>query len=177
MKTQTAIFQSQSTSFVSIVSKRQMRRYAARAWKLLSEAYAKVPGGLLFKSPKHLIECSHTWHIAINSDGLIAITVHKLKHGLKLVALAKKQGIKQATAALVQMVSHALKTGWMEVSEAFEAFVMKYCQGYRYLLSADIAYRLLQKPELIKSDNQYHYQRLINGMLKTKLALGTPTSL
>lgn len=178
MKTKTVSVELSRVRFVRISNKRKMQRYADQVWALLNHAYAQVPGGLLFQDKKDLIQQSHTWHLALNEKGVLAITVHKFKRGLKLVAAAKAKLLHQAELtkqALIYLVSHALNTGWMEVSEAFESFVMKYCQGYRYLISADLAYQLLQKTDITQADDQYHYHRVINGLKKMKLALGTPS--
>ena len=62
---------------------------------------------------------------------------------------------------------------WMEVSEGAEQFVLKHGGG-KYLLPNSVASELTGKEIVEVCDDGYHYKRMINGVLKTKVMLGNP---
>lgn len=158
---------------IKLSHKDNMQTYAQEVWELLAAAYAKVPGGLLFTDLEQLVASTFAWHLVVADGQVQAVTIHKNKAGQKTVAFAKANTA-QGKPALIHLLCHALQTGWMELSDAAERFVMMECNGHAYLIQAGLAQRLLQKEEVASMHDQYHYQRPIQGMLKTKIALGTP---
>lgn len=158
---------------IEVHNKEQMLPYLSEVWQLLSNAYASVPGGLNYSSPKELISDSGCWRLVVCDQQVKAVTLIKQRCGRKLVAFAKSRG-RSGRSALIELLQHALQTGWMEVSDGAESFIMKECQGQSFILSADLAQQLLQKPIVPVPGDAYRYQRSILGQMKSKIALGTP---
>lgn len=107
-----------------------------RIWEILSKAYAEVEGGFLFKSKVSLISNTDIWRLAFRRNKLIAVTIFKRKHGLKLVAFGadRTDNTKTAVHTLSEMIARGLTWAWMEVSEKAEHFLLSRCGGEDYLL-------------------------------------------
>lgn len=148
-----------------------MEKYSLQVWKLLEEAYSKVEGGLLFVSISDLINTTIQWKVVIEDENVIAVTIYKAKKGLKIAAFACAKII-QAKEALAKLISQELKTCWIEVSERAESFVLKYCNGTKYIVSNEKAKNILNKTIELCSDG-IHYVRTIQNIKKEKLLLGT----
>ena len=159
--------------FLKLKSKQEMRAYLPQVWALLDASYRTVPGGLHFASQEEVISDTDEWHLIVKDEVVLALTLHKYKYGLKLVALAKNRAI-GAREALKQLIDHALNYGWMELSDQAESFVMRECNGHRFLIHASLASKLLKKLVEPASDDAFHYRRQIMNCVKTKLILGTP---
>jgi len=144
-----------------------------QVWEILSKGYAKVEGGLLFNTKNELI--SDIWRLTFRRKKLIAVTVFKKKHGLKLVAFSadRTDYAEVALDALREMITSALNWAWMEVSEAAEHFILSRCRGEEYLLHNSHTNSLMKKKVVI-SDDGYHYTRAIAGIMKEKIMIGTP---
>jgi len=111
--------------------------YLPQVWKILDRAYSNVDGGLLFSDELDLLRKTSIWKIAIIDGRVVAVTVFKRKFGQKLVAMGIDSSFHrpdEAKAALAKLIESSLERAWMEVSEAAESFVMKYCRGEKYLI-------------------------------------------
>ena len=159
--------------FIQLKDQRSKETFLEQVWSILESSYRRVPGGLHFASPAELIATTDEWHLIIKNQQVQALTLHKYKRGLKLVALAKAR-TPEARLALTQLVNYALRHGWMELSDKAESFVMRECEGHRFMINASLATRLLNKVILPSASDTFHYQRTIMRTLKTKLLLGTP---
>lgn len=87
-------------------------------------------------------------------------------------------GIKSSTnKAVKKILSYLLKVSfrntWMEVSEAAERFILK-IGGENFLVPNTKAAQLTSKDILELSADGYHYKRVINGVVKTKVIVGNP---
>jgi hypothetical protein len=151
-------------------------KYIDSVWSILSEGYRNVEGGLLFENKVELIRNSSIWKLAIKKEKVIAVAIFKQKFGQKLVALSVDRGTNplDSTEALAYIVRSSLGRAWMEVSEAAEIFVMKRCGGERFLIHHTEAAKLLKKT-ISPGIDGYHYERIIAGIPKQKIVLGTPS--
>lgn len=157
-----------------IQDKTQMATYLEQAWDILSQSYSKVAGGLHFKNPQELLETTQRWHLALLGKELLSITVFKKKAGWKLSAMAKsKKNFDFAKESLKHIINLDLSKTWMELSEKAEEFVLKECEGHRYLSHASFASKLLNKDIKVQKDG-FHYEREILGFKKAKIIVGTP---
>jgi len=149
-----------------------------RVWEILSQSYRDVPGGLLFTDKNDLLISTVLWKLIFKKGKIIAVTVFKAKFGLKLVAMGadKLSYGKQAVAALSKSIAEDLKHIWMEVSESAETFLMMRCSAYKYIIHNSYASVLLKKSVSIESDG-YHYSRTISNIRKSKIIVGTPSSM
>ncbi len=150
-------------------------KWVSKVWNLLEKSYSKVEGGLLFEDEVELIKSTSIWKIVIRGNEIVAVTVFKQKYGQKLVAMATNSELfgSEAKDVLAYMLKNSLNRAWMEVSEAVEVFVMKYCGGEEFLINCEEAKTYLKKSIEPLGDG-YHYIRDIHGIRKTKLLLGTP---
>lgn len=130
--------------FIQLKDQSSKETFLEQVWSILESSYQGVPGGLHFASPAELIATTDEWHLIINNQQVLALTLHKYKRGLKLVALAKAR-TPNARPALTQLVNYALRHGWMELSGKAESFVMHECEGHRFMINASLAARLLNK--------------------------------
>ncbi len=157
-----------------ITTQSEMMQFVDPVWNLLSQAYKSVSGGLNFTTPQQLMESSCQWKIIFQNKNILAITIYKAKHGLKMVAMCINQQFKSvAKKALIKLIKRDLKYCWMELSEAAELFVIKYCQGDRYIMHKSLVQSLLKKTVILNSDDAYHYYRTIKNIRKQKIILGT----
>ena len=159
--------------FIQLKDQDSKEVFLEQVWRLLESSYRRVPGGLHFASPAELVATTDEWHLIVKNQQVQALTLHKYKRGLKLVALAKAR-TPDAHIALTQLVNYAPRHGWMELSGKAESFVMRECEGHRFMISANLASRLLNKTILPSDSDSFHYKRTIMHTLKTKLLLGTP---
>lgn len=159
--------------FIQLTDDQSKKTYLPQVWPLLETSYSQVPGGLHFTSPEHVIADTDEWHLIVENGQVQALTLHKYKCGLKLVALAKAKGM-GTRAALKQLIDYALRHGWMELSDRAETFVMRECNGHQFMIHASLAGQLLKKIVLPAGEDTFHYRREIMHCLKTKLLLGTP---
>lgn len=151
-------------------------RYLHQVWKILVHAYSNVEGGLLFADELDLLRKTSIWKIATIDGRVVAVTVFKSKYGQKLVAMGidgTYDKPSEAKAALAKLIESSLERAWMEVSEAAESFIMKYCRGEKYLIHHSELSRYLDKWIDATADG-YHYVRHIAGIQKVKIAIGTP---
>lgn len=160
-------------NILKLKEKQDKAQFLEQVWNILEASYRQVPGGLHFSCPAEMLADTDEWHLIIENNQVQALTLHKYRHGLKLVALGKSRA-SCARAALKQLICHALQHGWMELSDQAEVFVMRECEGHRFILHASLAAQLLRKTIFPAEQDGFHYRRHIMGMLKTKLILGTP---
>lgn len=151
--------------------KKDREKYLKPAWEMLKQTYENVAGGLHFKNPEDLLNKTQRWHLALKNDELFALTVFKAKVGWKLSAMAKSSA-KEAKTFLKELINKDLAQTWMELSEKAENFVLKDCEGYKYLKHASKAKELLNKEIFVQKD-AFHYQREILGLQKVKIIVGT----
>lgn len=151
--------------------KKDREKYLSQAWEMLKKTYENVAGGLHFENSEALLNKTHRWHLALENDEVLALTVFKAKLGWKLTAMAKSSA-KEAKNFLKELINKDLAQTWMELSEKAENFVLKDCEGYKYLKHASQAQKLLNKEILVLKDG-FHYERKILGLQKAKIIVGT----
>ncbi len=161
----------------------EVRTVAQRAflvdevYDLLHDAYANVKGGLHFQDPDDLLRSTTLWKVIYFNATIVGVVVYKAKRGLKMVALGiatMDSTISQYTKSMLSYLFRVtFQNTWMEVSEGAERFIIKN-GGTRYFVSNSLAQRLTGKEIVSLSEDGYHYQRRINGVLKTKVIVGTP---
>ena len=157
-----------------LTSSAAMHRYQAQVWALLVASYEKVAGGLHYETVAQLVNSSAEWKVVLHNRQVVAVTVYRAKKGLKLVAMASCNKLRQlGRLGLMRVLSQDLKRCWMELSEGAERFVMRYCGGDRYLINNSLACQILEKDEVIAAENSYHYYREVNNVRKQKILLGT----
>lgn len=163
---------SRSRKLINIVDK---VKYLDIVWEILSQSYATVSGGLLFSSKNDLLTSTSVWKVVLKKGKVIAVTIFKSKHGLKLVAMGitTAKNKKDVLKKLAQSIEEDLNHIWMEVSGSAETFIMKYCHAYRYIIHNSFASTLLGK-EVLEDASGYHYIRAISGIQKQKIIVGTP---
>lgn len=123
------------TTFCKLTTQGEKQAYLHQVWEILQASYREVPGGLHYASPQDAIDETDEWHLIVENGQVLALTLHKYKHGIKLVALAKAR-LTGSRRALKQLIRYALRHGWMELSDQAESFVMRECQGHRFLIHA-----------------------------------------
>lgn len=153
-----------------------MQKLIDEVWSILYQGYSKVKGGLHFSSPDDLIKQSYCWKITTHGSTISSVTVFKKKRGLKLVAMAVNSKVKEiGKLSLISLIKRALSYCWMELSEAAEHFVMRYCGGDKFVHCASQASFLLGKDGLkFSNKDQFHYIRTIQNIEKEKIIVGTP---
>jgi len=147
-------------------------KWVDKVWEILEKTYSKVEGGLLFSHKSDLISSTSNWKLIVKKNKILAVAIFKEKAGQKLIAMGKGDE-KEGREALVHLLKSSLERAWMEVSEAAEVFVMKYCDGEKFLIHQNEVMRYLNKG-ISMLDDGYHYMREIAGIQKTKILLGTP---
>jgi len=150
---------------------------ADEIFSILKKAYANVKGGLHFKNPDELVCKTSMWKVIYYETEIVGVVVYKAKMGLKMVALAlaelNKPIKKHAKTMLSYIFRLTFNNTWMEVSEAAERFIVKN-GGDKYFVSNKLAHKLTGKEIVQLCDDGYHYKRMINGILKTKVIVGNP---
>jgi len=151
---------------------------ADEVFLLLQKAYSQVRGGLHFASADELLAKTSTWKVIYCNDSMVGVVIYKAKRGLKMVALAiatelSKPLQKHTKTMLAYIFKITFNNTWMEVSEGAERFIVK-SGGKKYFLSNTFASELIGKEIVEMCDDGYHYKRVINGVLKTKVMLGKP---
>ncbi len=143
-------------------------------WELLEDGYKDVEGGLFFASKEELLNTTSQWKVIMLNNKIIAVTVYKVKKGLKLVAMTVSKANeyrKIAVVALAKLIKKDLKTCWMELSENAERFVMKFASDY--IVKNSLVAQIIEK-DITLSDDGIHYFRTIKNTNKEKILLGTP---
>lgn len=163
-------------TILTINNSLDMQQLVNDVWSILCQGYSRVKGGLHFSSPDDLIQQSYCWKITTDGNIISSVTVFKKKRGLKLVAMAVNPNVKEiGKRNLISLIKKVLSYCWMELSEAAEYFVMKYCGGDKFVHCASQASFLLGKNELKYSNkDQFHYIRTIQNIEKEKIIVGTP---
>lgn len=152
----------------------RMRKYIRQVWAIMCASYARVDGGWHYATPEQLLEDSACWRVVLHGGRVAAATVYKVKKGLKLVAMGTCSELKDAARQGLQKIVRAdLTRCWMELSEAAENFVMKYCNGDRYIIHGSLVAGLLEK-DIEPTQDGYHYRRMVCGIRKCKILVGTP---
>ena len=151
---------------------------ADEVFLLLQKAYSQVKGGLHFASSDELVAKTSTWKVIYLDENIVGVIIYKAKRGLKMVALAIKTELarpiqRHTKTMLAYLFKITFNNTWMEVSEGAEQFVLKHGGG-KYLLPNSVASELTGKEIVEVCDDGYHYKRMINGVLKTKVMLGNP---
>jgi hypothetical protein len=162
----------------SISSMAEQSFLADEVFLLLQKAYTQVKGGLHFASADELVAKTSTWRVIYFNETIVGVVIYKAKCGLKMVALAiaselEKPLKKHTKTMLAYLFKVTFNNTWMEVSEGAEQFIVKH-GGAKYFLSNTFADSLTGKDIVELCDDGYHYKRMINGVLKTKVILGNP---
>jgi hypothetical protein len=147
-------------------------------YELLQKAYATVKGGLHFENPAALITSTSLWQLIYHNETLVGAIIYKAKQGLKMVAMAINheipRKIKHYTKKILSYIfQKSFSKIWMEVSEAAESFMLK-IGGDKFLVANEHAVDLTKKEIKGFEDDGYHYTREIQGVLKTKVIIGSP---
>lgn len=160
---------------LTLTTHEEMQRYIDQVWPLLVEAYAKVSGGLHYANTQAVLEETSRWRVVLRHGRVIAVTLFKARRGWKLVAMAlcRRSG-ERARHALRRLISADLSRCWMELSERAERFVLEHCGGQHFLIHASLAAGLLGKPVLPCESDGFHYRRVVAGVMKAKVVVGTP---
>lgn len=162
----------ETTETIIVDAREEKEKYVDSVWEVLKEGYENVKGGLFFKSKLELLKSTKMWKVILFHGAVVAVTIYKVKNGLKIVALSVGQKFRDiAVAALARLIKHDLKSCWMELSEAAEKFVMKN-GGKHYVVPNYLVENILGK-EVSLADDGIHYIREVMGMRKKKILLGT----
>ncbi len=146
-------------------------------YSLLEVSYASVKGGLHFGSRDALILSTDIWKLIYLEETLVGVVIYKAKRGLKMVAMAishtfERRVRRYTKRLLAYMFRVTFTKSWMEVSEAAERFILQN-GGERYLIPNTQASKITGKEILSLCDDGYHYTREINGVIKTKVMVGS----
>jgi hypothetical protein len=146
-------------------------------YELLYESYKSVKGGLHFSSKDELITKTDRWKVIYFDAKIVGVIIYKAKKGLKMVAMGIHSNIEKplrnfTKQILVQIFQFTFSHTWMEVSEGAEKFILNN-GGNKFLIPNSLAVQLTGKEILGLCDDGYHYKRVINGIVKTKLMVGT----
>lgn len=168
------MIKSQSNTIV-IKRTETKEKYLDKVYAILEESYSKVEGGLNFESKQDLLKNTSVWKLMFCAEKLIGVVVYKSKLGLKLVALGLVKAYKElAIKRLYRILKSNLTRTWMEISEGFEKFVLKISGVERFIHANNVAEAFTQKQIIEQCADGVHYKRDINGVIKTKLIVGTP---
>ena len=154
---------------------------AEDVYVLLHTAYSNVKGGLHFANIDELILSTNLWQLIYYQDKLVGAVVYKAKQGLKMVAMAINHNTTKKIRTLTKdFLAYLFKKSfskiWMEVSEAAEKFILK-IGGDKFLIPNNYATDLTNKDIKVYEKDGYHYKREIQGIVKTKIIIGTPKML
>jgi len=144
-------------------------------YELLKVAYERVEGGLHFADKDDLVISTDLWRVVYYEAAIVGVIIYKAKRGLKMVAMAInhciEKRIKRYTKEFLGWVLRSsLAKSWMEVSESLERFILQN-GGINHLIPNHLARSLTGKDIKVLSDG-YHYQREIQGIIKTKIIIG-----
>jgi hypothetical protein len=147
-------------------------------YDILYENYKSVKGGLHFSSKDELITKTDKWKVIYYDAQIVGVVIYKAKQGLKMVAMGIhtiiEKNLRYVTKQmLVKIFKFTFSHTWMEVSEAAEKFILKN-GGDNFLIPNKLAKQLTGKEILELCEDGYHYTREINGIIKTKVMIGTP---
>jgi hypothetical protein len=146
-------------------------------YEILLQSYKNVKGGFLFASKDALIVNTDKWKVIYYAGEVVGVIIYKAKKGLKMVAMGIHSVIEKelknfTKQALVKIFQLTFSQTWMEVSEGAEKFIRKN-GGEKFLIPNSMAVKLTGKEILELCDDGYHYKRVINGVVKTKVMIGT----
>ncbi|MBU1668194.1 hypothetical protein KKC13_07215 [bacterium] len=167
------------TLHTETVTCRAERAYLAdEVFTMLQNAYKNVQGGLHFSCADELVSNTAVWKVIYYQENIVGVVVYKAKRGLKMVALALSHQLNRPLKEHTKtMLSYLFKitfnNTWMEVSESAERFIVAN-GGAKYFISNSHAQKLTGKEIVMLCDDGYHYKRVINGVLKTKVMVGNP---
>ncbi len=161
----------------NIISTHEKSFIVDDVFTILSKAYQNVAGGLHFKDKDEFIHKTDLWKIIYLDEIIVGVVIYKAKRGLKMVALGIADFVSRKSQFLVKtMLSSIFKltfsNSWMEVSESVEKFIIKY-GGERFFIKNSFAHQFTNKNILSLCSDGYHYKREINGVVKTKVIVGT----
>jgi hypothetical protein len=150
-------------------------------YELLKKAYATVKGGLHFTNSTELITSTALWQLVYHYETLVGVIIYKAKLGLKMVAMGINHMVnKKIKRHTKKFISYIFKKSfskiWMEVSEAAESFMLK-IGGDKFLVSNKYAVDLTKKDIKEYENDGYHYKREIQGIIKTKIIIGSPKNI
>ena len=146
-------------------------------FKILEDSYRDVKGGLHFTDKDELINKTNLWKIIYLDEIIVGVIIYKAKNGLKMVALGIANFISRKSQSYIKTMLSAIfkltfSNTWMEVSEGVEKFIIKN-GGDVFFIKNTMAAQLTGKEILSLDTDGYHYTRKINGVIKTKIMIGT----
>lgn len=144
---------------------------------ILQDTYKNIIGGLHFKNKNELINNTDLWKVIYLEENIVGIVIYKAKKGLKMVALGISSFLCAKSKSLIKnMLIYIFKltfsNTWMEVSEGLEEFIIKN-GGKQFFVKNTLAAKLTGKTILSLDSDGYHYLREVNGIMKTKVIVGT----
>ena len=165
-----------SSSLIQLEDDHARALWKQKVWDLLCAAYKDVVGGLHFESVDAMFNETQTWEVLHDRGQVLAILLYKQKHGNKIIALGvtDQESLRsKAVAKLAEIIRQRLLTAWIEVSEKAEAFVLRN-GGESHRISNCYASQLTGKSILSLENDGFHYVRVICGIQKAKIIVGTP---
>lgn len=166
-----------SLQYEDILSQNEKIFIVDDVFKILEDSYRNVKGGLHFTDKDELINKTDLWKIIYLDEIIVGVIIYKAKKGLKMVALGIANSITHKSQSYIKsMLSTIFKltfsNTWMEVSEGVEKFLIKN-GGELFFIKNTMASQLTGKKILSLKNDGYHYTREINGIIKTKIMIGT----
>lgn len=158
-------------TYVNVHTDEMKERYGAEVFDLIDKAYAYVGGHVNYPNVEALIHSKGWWKMIRRSGKIVAVAILTQKHGQKRVASAT-DGSRAAKLELVKLITEDIRQarGWSEVSGAAANFMIKL--GLPPVPNTEAA-ELLDK-EILALHGRFKYDRLLGGMVHTKMIVGFP---
>lgn len=161
--------------FINVTSKQTKLDYIDAVWDMLVNSYRKV-GGLKGIDREELLSDLFFWKIVWRKDHISAVSIYKKTNKSRKAVCAGTDGTPQGKSDLY-MIMHedaymSDRHVWVEVSEAPEHM---YKKSGLLPVPVDRAEKIMNnrgKKFISKSDDGYHYTRLIGGEPVEKVILG-----
>lgn len=168
------IEESRETSSIILNNRYEKRKYLDEVITMLSESYSGTSEGFLYRNvDKLLYNDEKYWKLLFNPKSARpkAIIIMKDTPWGKKVCMSGSLQTKEAKRMLIEEFHDLLKRGgvWAEVSDKIERW-LNGCGLPK--IDFAMATQLLPTKELTPLEDEYHYQREIQGYLKTKVIYG-----
>jgi hypothetical protein len=158
-------------TYVNVHDETGKSRYADEVHALIEKAYAYIGGHVNYPTPAALVEEDSWWKLVRRNGVITAVAIFKNKHGAKRVAIAT-DGSREAKGELRKIVADDIRMarGWAESSGAAANLCIKL--GLPPVPNT-FAAELLDK-EILALHGKFKYDRLLGGMVHTKMIVGYP---
>lgn len=159
--------------YINANTKETKSKYVDVVWEILQKSYAKIGGFKSVNSKEEMIETNGIWKLVKKNNQIVAVAVYKDLFGRKLYGLGS-DGTKEGKYQLLKLLKDDanLLRSYAEVSGKMEEHYINL--GFTAIPS-DIAEQLLNKSGkaiISKSEDGFHYSRLIGGEKFTKIMFG-----